>query len=928
MADSILNVKGDTSSANKSMRDLETALNATAQDIEKYVFTMAKANAEGRVFEARSSALTKSGDVIEKTWKRVARSAEDNTKVWKAVQTTVKASSDALDEYANKARNAAAQASALKLLSGLTGLDESQLGNLGRGAPASRRGSLQSAQTRLVGTLASANLPEADVLQILERVKEGFNDVEFGARAKVQKALLDVQRAFDGIDTSAKKAGSGVDKVLKEMEETGKKAGKAWFVSFEGIVRLFETIVLRHIGYAIIQTVIGGLQATEKYMTEIRRASAIAGERTSLVDTSVSGAYNKYNRYFERDKVLEGYTSLSQQGLRGSAITETLDAGMKLSAASGIELNRALLLVSQAMRSYTTAGDDASKVTEKLYATMSKSGVNVQEFQHGFARLKDTAKDAGITLDETLAVFQYLSERGLETSQAISVLEAFIGRLLRPTKDMEALFQKWGVTSGENAIAANGFLGVLQKLSSEFQSGGLTKLGDLEHELRSIRGAFNLLSDPNIAEDLQKLIDKLQSSGNKAKEVADELTATASLWDYIKKGTGYVDETVGTVLKYSLFYKSENRPWEDPNETGQEMLDRREREAILKDFKENKRSESPTKAFDDETRKLFQAKAETRRFINETLQLAVDADRKIQSTLGKMVGEFSDSIGSQTQVVKKYLADASKEYDAAQKRLDAMSARHDQKLFERSISNLDPREQSRRTNERVDSLQRQAETSLQAGDVEKARDLLKEVEALTERTINRQQEFRRRASELGVKFSTPLDTAREDRAFKLQENIERGIMQTQLEGYKSVLKVAQDLNKLEQDTNRLYSERVEAFKKLFPGTAIPPELRGHSMGGFIRPQYFAAGGPVGTDVVPAWLSPGEYVMDAATTSKFFPQIVSMSMGLSPSYSHSNQVVNVGDININYQGTDSEKVDVRRLGEQLRRELRRGTLKLG
>ena len=41
------------------------------------------------------------------------------------------------------------------------------------------------------------------------------------------------------------------------------------------------------------------------------------------------------------------------------------------------------------------------------------------------------------------------------------------------------------------------------------------------------------------------------------------------------------------------------------------------------------------------------------------------------------------------------------------------------------------------------------------------------------------------------------------------------------------------------------------------------------MGGFITPKYFAEGGPTGTDTIPAWLSPGEYVMDAQNTAKFF-----------------------------------------------------------
>ena len=51
----------------------------------------------------------------------------------------------------------------------------------------------------------------------------------------------------------------------------------------------------------------------------------------------------------------------------------------------------------------------------------------------------------------------------------------------------------------------------------------------------------------------------------------------------------------------------------------------------------------------------------------------------------------------------------------------------------------------------------------------------------------------------------------------------------------------------------------------------------------------------------------------------------MSMGVKPQ--NNNNSINVGDIHIAYQGTSSKETDVRRLGEQLRREIRRGTLRL-
>lgn len=54
----------------------------------------------------------------------------------------------------------------------------------------------------------------------------------------------------------------------------------------------------------------------------------------------------------------------------------------------------------------------------------------------------------------------------------------------------------------------------------------------------------------------------------------------------------------------------------------------------------------------------------------------------------------------------------------------------------------------------------------------------------------------------------------------------------------------------------------------------PVGLIGHGLsaiglanGGVVKPRYFDAGGPVGTDTVPAWLTPGEFVLRRATVAR-------------------------------------------------------------
>ena len=100
-----------------------------------------------------------------------------------------------------------------------------------------------------------------------------------------------------------------------------------------------------------------------------------------------------------------------------------------------------------------------------------------------------------------------------------------------------------------------------------------------------------------------------------------------------------------------------------------------------------------------------------------------------------------------------------------------------------------------------------------------------------------------------------------------------------------------------------------------------------ALGGKI--QYFnRGGGPRGRDNVLAWLSPGEFVMNAKSTRQFYAQLVAMNKGIRPRFfNQGGPVTNVGDITVNVQGGNSSDTTVRQIGHSLRREIRRGTLRL-
>ena len=98
-------------------------------------------------------------------------------------------------------------------------------------------------------------------------------------------------------------------------------------------------------------------------------------------------------------------------------------------------------------------------------------------------------------------------------------------------------------------------------------------------------------------------------------------------------------------------------------------------------------------------------------------------------------------------------------------------------------------------------------------------------------------------------------------------------------------------------------------------------------GGLVKNLMYLAKGNLarGTDTIPAMLSPGEFVMNAKSTSRFYSQLVAMNRGQKPIYRQeggSVTNVQVGDVHV--QGGKNPAQTGRQIVGAIKRELRRGT----
>ena len=127
---------------------------------------------------------------------------------------------------------------------------------------------------------------------------------------------------------------------------------------------------------------------------------------------------------------------------------------------------------------------------------------------------------------------------------------------------------------------------------------------------------------------------------------------------------------------------------------------------------------------------------------------------------------------------------------------------------------------------------------------------------------------------------------------------------------------------------------AQSIKTILESITLPQLTVPSSPSGAVSttPVLRAKGGfiPKGTDTVPAMLTPGEFVVNARSTKRFYSDLVAMNSGVKPIYRAQGGSVNtqtIGDIHVSVQGGSTSEKTIREIGPALRRELRKNNLLL-
>lgn len=357
---------------------------------------------------------------------------------------------------------------------------------------------LQNATNQLSKDLATGKLNAEQLLNVLRQLQgSGFG----GGKGGPPSVLLPGQ---GGEEQSRLLRLIGI---FNQVEDAGTKAGKHILLSWESVTRLFQVQILHQVIGQFISELRRSVDEASKFQIRISEIRTISQQNQLTTAQWASGLRDLSDAFGLPllDVTKAAYDAISNQVTRGAQTFEFLRTTLEFSRISVSSAADAQNLLSSAIKSFGEQNLTAQKAAEVLFKTIDLGRVTASEMANTFGRVAQLASQAGVTIEQLGAAIATLTVRGVRYSEAYTLINNVLVSAIKPSEAMTEVLRKYGVTTGEAAIRTFGFAGFLRILQSELNSGGLSKLAEIEQNIRSIRGALGLVSGDAFAEFEQNL---------------------------------------------------------------------------------------------------------------------------------------------------------------------------------------------------------------------------------------------------------------------------------------------------------------------------------------------------------------------------------------------------------------------------------------
>ena len=187
------------------------------------------------------------------------------------------------------------------------------------------------------------------------------------------------------------------------------------------------------------------------------------------------------------------YDLLSNQVTKAADTFDTLAAAGNLAKITNSSVQDSVNSLSSVINAYGYSSRDTEVLAAKLFTTVDLGRVKLSELESQIGRVAETGKSLGVSFEETNAAMIAITNTGVKTNTAMTLLVNLEQKLLKPTKDLQALYDELGVGTGDVFLKTNGLAGALEIIRQK-TGGSTAAVAKYFNEIRG-KQAYDILTD-------------------------------------------------------------------------------------------------------------------------------------------------------------------------------------------------------------------------------------------------------------------------------------------------------------------------------------------------------------------------------------------------------------------------------------------------
>ncbi len=317
--------------------------------------------------------------------------------------------------------------------------------------------------------------------------------------------------------------------VVKVRIDANTKQAQGSFKNFTSVIKKHKIAILA-VGAAFV-SIIKEAAEFEKQMADI---SNLLGNMSAKIMPGFSKGIKRMQIQFgESSKTLaSGLFDIVSAGIDTGKALDVLEVSAKAAAAGLTDTGTAADAVTTILNSYRLATEEATRVSDILFATALRGKTNFATLAPNIGKVAATAAVAGLSLEELSASISTITRAGIQTEEAMTSVNGILQSFLKANQDAKTEARKFGLELSTNTLRTEGLLGVMKKL----KTASAEQLALIFPNIRALKGIAAAMQDTEgFASDLALAFNSagLAEEAFK-KQAATTTTQINRLWQSIK----------------------------------------------------------------------------------------------------------------------------------------------------------------------------------------------------------------------------------------------------------------------------------------------------------------------------------------------------------------------------------------------------------